>query len=82
MSYKVQKVAFSISTIAPSSSVLTNFEFAFKQVYEIVVKKITSVQVESLPDLLQTSSVVGSATQNPSTVSDKCLVSTVRFTFK
>ena len=61
-------------------SATTQFQRFFFQVNEFVVEKITALQVKSLPELLQSSSVIGSATQNSSTVSVKCLVSTLRST--
>ena len=45
------------------------------QAKELIVEKISSFQVENLPDLLQSSSVIGSATQDTETVSEKTLVS-------
>ncbi len=46
------------------------------QTKELIVQKIATFQVKNLPDLLQSSSVLGSATQDTETVSEKSLVST------
>lgn len=46
------------------------------QTKELIVQKIATFQVKTLPDLLQSSSVLGSATQDTETVSEKTLVST------
>ena len=45
------------------------------QTKELIVEKIATFQVKTLPDLLQISSVIGSATQDSETVSEVTLVS-------
>ncbi|XP_078381457.1 sperm receptor for egg jelly-like [Oculina patagonica] len=44
---------------------------------ELIVQKIATFQVKTLPDLLQSSSVLGSATQDTETVSEKTLVTSL-----
>ena len=56
---------------------ITLFAF-FHQIQEFIVEKIVAVQVNTIPDLLQTSSVIGSAIQDTETVSAKSLVSTYK----
>ena len=50
--------------------------YHFLQINEVIVENIVSLQVNSLAELLQISSVIGSATQDSNTVSVKNLVST------
>ena len=58
------------------TSMLYESVHQFLQINEMIVENIVSLQVNSLADLLQTSSVIGSATQDSNTVSVKNLVST------
>ena len=46
------------------------------QINEVIVENTVPLQVNTLAELLQTSSVIGSATQDSNTVSVKNLVST------
>jgi len=58
------------------------YNFYKLQIQDFIIEKITSMQVKSLPDLLQSSSIIGSALQE--TVSLKSLVSnlnSVQFNF-
>ena len=45
------------------------------QIHDFVIKSIVSLQVKSIADLLQSSSVIGSALQETETMSFKSLVS-------
>ena len=45
------------------------------QIQDSIIENIVLLQVESIPDLLQSSSVIGSAIQETETVSAKSLVS-------
>ena len=47
------------------------------QIQNSIIEKIVSVQVKSLPDLLQISSIIGCAIQETDTVSDTSLVSRI-----
>jgi len=49
------------------------YDFYKSQIQDFIIEKIVSLQVKSLPDLLQSSSIIGSALQE--TVSLKLLVS-------
>ncbi|KAL9965156.1 hypothetical protein ACROYT_G028918 [Oculina patagonica] len=44
---------------------------------ELIVQKVATFEVKNLPDLLQSSSVLGSATQDTETVSEKTLVTSL-----
>ena len=50
--------------------------FKIFQAKELIVAKIATFRVKNLPDLLQSSSVFGSATRDTETVSTRTLVST------
>ena len=45
------------------------------QIQDFIIEKVVSLKVNSIPDLLQSSSVIGSALQVSETVSPKSLVS-------
>jgi len=47
------------------------------QIQDSIIEKIVSLQVKSLPDLLQSSSIIGSAIQKTEIVSVKSLVSKI-----
>jgi len=47
------------------------------QIKDSIIEKIVSLQVKSLPALLQSSSIIGSAIQETETVSDTSLVSKI-----
>lgn len=47
------------------------------QIQDSIIEKIVSLQVKSLPDLLQSSSIIGSAIQETEIVSVKSLVSKI-----
>ena len=47
------------------------------QIQNSIIEKIASLQVKSLPDLLQISSMIGSAIQETDTVSHTSLVSSI-----
>jgi len=47
------------------------------QIQDSIIEKIVSLQVKSLPDLLQSSTIIGSAIQETETVSVKSLVSKI-----
>ena len=48
------------------------------QIQDFIIEKIVSLQVKSLPDLLQSSSIIGSAIQETETVSFNSLVSKIK----
>ena len=54
---------------------LTALITLYFQIQDLVIKSIVSLQVTSISELLQSSSVIGSALQQPETVSTKSLVS-------
>ena len=45
------------------------------QIQDFIINNIVSIQVKNIPDLLQSSSVIGSALRGTETVSSKSLVS-------
>ena len=61
-----------------SSGNVLSANYLYKlQIQDFIIEKIVSLQVESLPDLLQSSSIIGSAIQETETVSVKSLVSKI-----
>ena len=53
------------------------YNFYILQIQDFIIEKIVSLQVKSLPELLQSSSIIGSAIHDTETVSDTSLVSKI-----
>ncbi|KAL9965160.1 hypothetical protein ACROYT_G028923 [Oculina patagonica] len=62
-----------VVTVTDSSGASTTYVNLSAQTKELIVQQIATFQMKNLPDLLQSSSVLGSATQDTETVSQKIL---------